>query len=92
MLPLDIQMHWMHLEKPDLDRFLQMREDYEAMFRLIISNGIEAGEFKNYNHEIIVFSMLSTLRTLYLWYGRKPGFTTLNLRKNLSKILLEGII
>lgn len=83
---------WMHLEKPDLERFLKMREDYEAMFRLIVSTGINAGEFKNYNQEIIVFSLLSTLRTLYLWYGRKPEFSALNLRKNLSRILLEGII
>lgn len=83
---------WMHLEKPDLDYFLRMREDYESMFRTIITKGIADGEIKNHNREIIIFSMLSTLRTLYLWYRRKPGFTAPNLHANLSQILLHGII
>jgi len=83
---------WMHLEKADLTYFLQMRESYEEKFRSIIKKGIADGEIKNYNPEIVIFSMLSTLRTLYLWYGRKPGFTVGNLKVNLTNILLSGVI
>ncbi len=83
---------WMHLQEDDLKYFLKMREEYEQKFRIIIKNGIEQGELKNHNAEVMIFSMLSTLRTLYLWYGRKNGFTKKTLQDHLAPILLNGII
>jgi AcrR family transcriptional regulator len=83
---------WMHLPQAELDAFLKMREEYEEKFRAIIKNGIAAGEIKNANSEVIIFSMLSTLRTLYLWYGRKKDFTGAILKANLREILLHGIV
>jgi len=83
---------WMHLPKPELQYFLQMREEYENIFRSIVKQGIAAGEIKNYNAEVIIFSILSTIRTLYLWYGKKDNFNANVLKTNLKKILLEGII
>lgn len=82
---------WMHLPQAELDYFLKMREAYEEMFRSIVQKGIADGEIKNCNPEVIIFSMLSTLRTLYLWYGKKKGFTVRNLKDYLSEILLRGI-
>ena len=82
---------WMHLPKQELDYFLEMREQYEEIFRTIIKEGIASGEIKNHNSEVIIFSMLSTLRTLYLWYGKKKNFNAVVLRSNLRKVLLHGI-
>jgi AcrR family transcriptional regulator len=82
---------WMHLTNSELIYFIKMREDYEANFRKIIKIGIENKEIKNLNPEVIIFSMLSTLRTLYLWYGKKKGFTESSLKNNLSEVLLKGI-
>ena len=36
--------------------------------------------------------MLSTLRTLYLWYGKKKGFTEVSLKNNMKEVLLNGIV
>lgn len=83
---------WMHLPDSELKYFLQMREEYEAVFRSIVKKGIADGEIKNYNAEVIIFSILSTIRTLYLWYGKKKDFNANVLKTNLNKILLEGII
>ncbi len=83
---------WMHLPKPELQEFLDMREEYETIFRRMIRAGIASGEFKNYDSEVIIFSLLSTIRTLYLWYGKKQGFSSNALKANLPKILLQGII
>lgn len=83
---------WMHLQDDDLKYFLKMREEYEQKFRIIIKNGIERGELKKHNAEVMIFSILSTLRTLYLWYGRKNGFTKKTLQDHLAAILLNGII
>ncbi len=76
---------WMHLEE-QLEYYLTMRNQYEANFLKIIKQGVEANEIKPENPEIIMFSMLSTLRSLYLWIPKKETFNT-----NLSTILIEGI-
>ena len=83
---------WMHLPPAELQYFLQMREDYEAIFRRIVKKGIADGEIKSYNAEVIIFSILSTIRTLYLWYGKNKDFSANTLKMNLKKILLEGVI
>ncbi|HLA55778.1 MAG TPA: TetR/AcrR family transcriptional regulator [Flavobacterium sp.] len=83
---------WMHLPNENLTYFLQMREEYEEQFRSIVKKGIADGEIQNYNSEVIIFSMLSTLRTLYLWYGKKAAFNANVLKANLRKVLLNGIV
>lgn len=81
---------WMHLEE-QLDYYLKLRNDYESNFLTIIQNGISAGELKPNNPEIIMFSMLSTLRSLYLWLPKKEDFNASDLADSLSEILIEGI-
>ena len=83
---------WMHLTDDKLSYFIKMREDYEENFRAIIKAGIASNEIKNLNSEIIIFSILSTLRTLYLWYGKKKGFTEASLKNNLAEVLLDGAV
>jgi TetR/AcrR family transcriptional regulator, cholesterol catabolism regulator len=83
---------WMHLEDTDLKYFIKMRTDYEDNFRRIIKNGIQNNEIKNLNQEVIVFSTLSTLRTLYLWYNKYKVLNEKILKKDLSSILIQGIV
>lgn len=83
---------WMHLTDNDLVYFIKMREDYEESFRTIIKKGIADSEIKNLNIEVIIFSTLSTLRTLYLWYGKKKSPNPLVLKSNMIEVLLNGIV
>jgi AcrR family transcriptional regulator len=83
---------WMHLADTELTYFVKMREDYEENFRAIIKKGIADGEIKNINLEVIIFSTLSTLRTLYLWYGKKKSLNPDVLKSNMIQVLLNGII
>lgn len=83
---------WMHLAPAELSYFIKMREDYEEYFRSIIVNGIANGEIKNLNTEVIIFSILSTLRTLYLWYGKKKSLNPSILKSNMKQVLLTGIV
>lgn len=82
---------WMHLTNQELTYFIKMREDYEQNFRQIVKTGIANKEIKNLNPEVIIFSMLSTLRTLYLWYGKKKTINEKVLKSNMTKVLLNGI-
>jgi len=82
---------WMHLEK-DLDYYLQLRLNYENNFRQIIEQGIENNELIDSNAEVMLFSILSTLRSLYIWIPNKEDLQHANLASNLSSVLLTGII
>lgn len=81
---------WMHL-KDQLNHYLALRMEYENSFRNIISKGILKNEIKNINSDIMVFSILSTLRSLYLWVPKKDDMEPTLLAANLSEVLLKGI-
>ncbi len=83
---------WMHLADEELQYFLKMRNDYEENFRKIVKHGIAQKEIAPVNPEVLLFSTLSTLRTLYLWYGKNSNLSNLDLKKDLSKTLLYGIV
>jgi AcrR family transcriptional regulator len=83
---------WMHLTDQELTYFIRMREDYEQNFRTIIKKGIHDGEIQNLNHEVIIFSILSTLRTLYIWYDKTKSLNEKTLKTNMTKVLLNGIV
>ena len=80
---------WMHLED-QLDYYLKLRAGYETNFMSIIIQGMQNSEIKESNPEIIMFSMLTTLRSLHLWIPKKELLNTKDLARNLSEVLIEG--
>lgn len=83
---------WMHLENEDLSAVVKMREDYEENFRSIIKQGILEKEIKPRHPEVILFSMLSTLRTMYLWYRKRDAMEISTLKRDTLAVLLKGIV
>ncbi len=83
---------WMHLEEENLQYFEKMRHDYEENFRNIVQNGVDKEEIKSYNIEIMVFSTLSTLRTLYLWYPKQKDIDAEILKHDMVSVLLKGVV
>ena len=83
---------WMHLDEKNLAYYIEMRNGYEMHLRKIISEGIAKGELEKRDEEIILFSLLSTLRTLYLWYSKKPSLKIELLKRDLTNTLLSGVI
>ncbi|MBT0607542.1 TetR/AcrR family transcriptional regulator [Aequorivita echinoideorum] len=83
---------WMHLQKNDLAEFIKMRERYEENFRSIIKQGIASNELKPNHPEVILFSIFSTLRTLYLWYEKRGKLDVNILKKDMVSVLIKGII
>ncbi|PVW17135.1 TetR/AcrR family transcriptional regulator [Marixanthomonas spongiae] len=83
---------WMHLKSGDLTEFITMRDSYEENFRKIINKGIQAGEIETRHPEVILFSILSTLRTLYLWYEKRGKLDENILKRDMVAVLLKGIV
>ncbi|WP_430411815.1 TetR/AcrR family transcriptional regulator [Kordia sp.] len=81
---------WMHLEEK-IEYYLTLRRNYEESFRQILKIGITKGELKEVNPEIILFSIISTLRSLYLWIPKKEDIDKQNLISSLSNVLLKGV-
>lgn len=81
---------WMHLEN-ELDYYLKLRKDYENDFRCIIEDGISNNELISGNSEVMVFSMLSTLRSLYIWLPKKEDLDIQKFTTELSLVLINGI-
>ncbi|MGB0896093.1 MAG: TetR/AcrR family transcriptional regulator [Flavobacteriaceae bacterium] len=82
---------WMHLEE-QLEYYLKLRENYENNFRQVIVKGIANNEISDMNPEVILFSILSTLRSLYLWIPKKEEVDLKVLDANLSHVLLKGVV
>jgi AcrR family transcriptional regulator len=82
---------WMHLEGTDYDKYIALRKGYELDFKRILEQGIHAGEFKNLHVETILFNLLSTLRSIYLWIPKKSATEVADLKNELPEILLTGI-
>lgn len=83
---------WMHLEGENLNAFIRMRDGYEDNFRNIIKRGIKTNEIKSYHPEVILFSILSTLRTLYLWQEKRGKLEVNILKKDMVSVLINGIV
>lgn len=81
---------WMHLED-QLEYYLKLRTDYENNFREILKQGIVNNELLDDNADVMLFSMLSTLRSLYIWIPKKEDLNPLELEKSLSNVLINGI-
>lgn len=82
---------WMHLEDK-LDYYQKIRLEYEDIFRSIIEDGIAKGEIKDCKSDVMLFSVLSTLRSLYIWIPKKEELDANELANDLAAVLLHGII
>ncbi|RCT56068.1 TetR/AcrR family transcriptional regulator [Winogradskyella sp. KYW1333] len=81
---------WMHLEE-QLPYYIKLRSEYEDDFKNILEQGIGKGELINVKPDVMMFSILTTLRSLYLWIPKKEDIDLHDLTENLSQILLDGI-
>ena len=81
---------WMHLET-QLIHYQNLRSDYENDFKIILEKGIKAGEIINVKPDVMMFSILTTLRSLYIWIPKKEDINLQELTDNLSNILINGI-
>lgn len=83
---------WYHLDEKAKIEFKSLRNHYEMQLRKIIQQGIEDEELKNHNEDIILFSILSTLRTLHQWVKKKEIASKEALQMELSELLLKGVL
>lgn len=82
---------WMHLEE-QLEYYQTLRINYEDNFLAILKEGVNSKEIVNIKPEVMMFSILSTLRSLYIWIPKKEDINLKELSHSLCEILIKGII
>ena len=82
---------WVHLENPVATEYIAIRDAYEADFKSIIEAGKSTGVIKDHDTEIILFSILSTMRWLYTWYSKNKNYNQVELERQMIDCLLMGV-
>lgn len=83
---------WKHLSDPARTRLVTMRSEYEDKFRSIIKQGIKEDHLIDVNPEIMLFSILSTLRSMNAWYLKRGEDNIDTLTDQVVRILLRGVL
>jgi AcrR family transcriptional regulator len=86
-----LQNKWMHLEGESMVGSKASRNAYEENLRNIISEGIVSGHIRNVNPELLIYSILSTLRYLYIWYPRQKNIDPEKLKEEMIEVILQGV-
>lgn len=82
---------WKFLSPERLSEFKKMRKEYEKNLAGIISEGIASGAFQTVNVSVALFTLLSSLRWVELWYKPGRNLSKEALAKDISAILMNGI-
>ncbi len=82
---------WKYLPEPKLSEFKQVRKSYEKGFAALIEAGIAAGEFQPVNVSVALFTILSAVRWIELWYRPGRELSADELEANIITMLLNGL-
>jgi AcrR family transcriptional regulator len=83
---------WRHLPEPYLSQFLYLRHDYERRFVAILQKGMEEGNIRQVDPQVLFYTILSSVRWLYDWRHKHPQTQSKALPEQITSILLEGVL
>ena len=82
---------WKHLSEPHLSKFVEARRHYEKQFLGIIQQGIEEQKFIPMNPKIALFTILSAVRWIEIWYKPSRDIKSKELEENIILMLMNGL-
>lgn len=81
-------------QRAELTRIITMRDDYEALFRRVIEEGISEGVFKPASANLIVKPLLGALNWTTFWYRPRPKETEADrnrMAEEIADYLVDGL-
>lgn len=82
---------WRHLGEPYLSDFKEMRRDYEQRFMHLLRQGIEAGEIRAQEPQIVLYTLFSSLRWLYDWFQPGKRLSAPDVEEEILNLLFYGL-
>ncbi|RNI30602.1 TetR/AcrR family transcriptional regulator [Rufibacter latericius] len=82
---------WKYLSSGALEEFKELRNQYEKRFASLIEQGIAAGELQEVNRSVALFTLLSAVRWVELWWRPNRGISLEELENTILTILFKGL-
>jgi len=82
---------WKYLTGDKLTEFKEARKSYERGFAALLEQGIACGELQPVNVSVALFTILSAVRWVELWYRPGRDVSAEELEENILTILLNGL-
>lgn len=82
---------WRHLGARRRNRFAKRRDEYEALFRKILRDGIIAGIFAPVDEKFAALLVLSATNWTHHWYKPDGPLTAEEVGRTLADMLLNGL-
>ena len=82
---------WRRLSKDSLQKFIELRDQYEHGFATIVQNGEDEGLFNEVDKKFAVLTILSSLNWIVEWYKEDGQMTPKEIANNLTQFILTGL-
>ena len=82
---------WRHLSEPHRSEFARRRDEYEALFRRIVGEGIRSGIFAPVDEKFAALLVLSALNWTYQWYRPDGPMSPEEIGRTLADLVCNGL-
>ncbi|TPE44265.1 TetR/AcrR family transcriptional regulator [Pontibacter mangrovi] len=82
---------WKYLAEDSLQQFKARRKEYERGVAALLEKGVAAGEFEALDTSVALFTILSAVRWVELWWRPERGITPDELENAIITILFKGL-
>lgn len=82
---------WRHLSEPRRAEVLRRRDEYEALFRRVIAEGVASGELATPDPRLAAIYLLSALNGVAGWYRPSGAWTADDVSGAYADLLLDGL-
>lgn len=82
---------WRHLGTRRRGQYTKRRDEYEALFRDLVRQGVKSGEFAINDEKFAARVLLSTLNATHQWYKPDGSLTAVQVGERLADLLLSGL-
>ncbi|MDZ4844206.1 MAG: TetR/AcrR family transcriptional regulator [Chitinophagales bacterium] len=85
-------IEWSYLKKPDLKKFISMREKYERGFKEVVQEGITSGDFRMMDVNFTVRLLFSVMNGAHEWYKISGKVSPDEVGEKMSEFILNGLV
>jgi AcrR family transcriptional regulator len=82
---------WRHLSARRRNQFAKRRDEYEAIFRAILHQGVQSGAFAPIDEKFAALIVLSALNWTHQWYKPNGPMTAEEVGNKIADLLLNGL-
>ncbi len=80
-----------HLDDAELTEIMRLRHEYELLFRRVLEDGVERGEFDIEDVQVTAYLLLGMYNWLFQWYSPHARLTAAKVARLACRITFDGI-